>query len=48
MNSFGMSLLASQDETSENLLAVGRIDAAGEVAEVAAQVAEELVSRRTR
>jgi len=44
MNSFGMSLLASQDETPENLLAVDRIDAVGEVAEVA----EELVSRRTR
>jgi hypothetical protein len=46
MNSSGMSLLTRQNERAQDLLAMRRIEAAGEATEIAAQVAEESVSRR--
>ena len=45
MNSSGMGLLTRQDETTQDLLAVGRVEAAGEAAEVAAEMAEEALGQ---
>jgi hypothetical protein len=41
LNSSGVSLLARQDKAAQDLLAIRRIHATGEAAEVAAQVAKE-------
>ena len=43
VNSSSMRLLTRQDETTEDLLTLRRIDAAGETTEVAAQRAEEVL-----
>jgi hypothetical protein len=40
-----LSLFARQDEAAEELFAMGRVNAAGEAPEVAAQVAEEALSQ---
>jgi hypothetical protein len=40
-NSLGVSLFASQNETTQDPFAVGGVEATGEAAEAAAQMAEE-------
>ena len=47
LTSSGVSLLARPDKAAEDLLARRWVDAAGEAAQGAAEVAKESVSRRT-
>ena len=45
MNSSGVSLFTSQDKAAKDVLTLRRVDAAGEAAEVAAQMAEEALGQ---